>query len=100
MPARELADGALIVLGGALMLSPGFVTDGFGVLLILPLTRPIFRRVLTAYAANRATGFAVGRMGPGWTSPPGAPRADERPGPAGGAVVRGEVVDEDPGPRQ
>ena len=38
MPHRELADGALIVLGGALMLSPGFVTDALGILLILPVT--------------------------------------------------------------
>ena len=30
MPARELADAALIVFGGALMISPGFVTDNFG----------------------------------------------------------------------
>ena len=39
MPARELADGALILIGGTLMLAPGFVTDAFGILLILPLTR-------------------------------------------------------------
>ena len=32
MPARELADGALILVGGTLMLSPGFVTDAFGIL--------------------------------------------------------------------
>ena len=37
MPARELADGALILVGGTLMLTPGFVTDAFGILLILPV---------------------------------------------------------------
>ena len=37
MPAKELADGALILVGGTLMLSPGFVTDGLGILLILPV---------------------------------------------------------------
>src|SRR3954471_23228441 len=31
MPAKELADGALILIGGTLMLAPGFVTDGFGI---------------------------------------------------------------------
>ena len=36
MPARELADGALILIGGTLMLAPGFVTDAFGILMILP----------------------------------------------------------------
>ena len=47
MPARELADGALILIGGTLMLAPGFVTDAFGILMILPFTRPFFRRLLT-----------------------------------------------------
>ena len=47
MPARELADGALILVGGTLMLAPGFVTDAFGILLILPFTRPVARRLLT-----------------------------------------------------
>src|SRR3954454_8056639 len=45
MPARELADGALILVGGTLMLSPGFVTDAFGILLILPFTRPVGPRL-------------------------------------------------------
>src|SRR3954469_4076642 len=35
MPARELADGALILVGGTLMLSPGFVTDALGIVLIV-----------------------------------------------------------------
>ena len=84
LPQRELADGALIVLGGALMLSPGFVTDVFGVLLILPFTRPLGRRVLARFVARRVS-LRVG----GW--PGAAPTNDDRPGPD---VVRGEVVDE------
>lgn len=75
MPARELADSALIVLGGAFMLTPGFVTDLLGVLLILPITRPIFRGLLMSYAASRVV-------------------ARSRPGPAAsGTVVQGEVID-------
>jgi UPF0716 protein FxsA len=53
MPAKELADGALILIGGTLMLAPGFVTDGFGILMILPVTRPLFRRLLTRVVGNR-----------------------------------------------
>ena len=53
MPARELADGTLILVGGTLMLSPGFVTDAFGILLILPFTRPVARRLLTRVVAHR-----------------------------------------------
>lgn len=77
MPAKELADGALIVLGGALMLSPGFVTDLVGVLLILPFTRPVARGLLTTLVAKRLVVVDVRRPGPG----------------AGGPVVRGDVVD-------
>ena len=64
MPAKELADGALILIGGTLMLAPGFVTDGFGILMILPFTRPLFRRLLTGVVAEPA-----GRAGP--DGPPG-----------------------------
>jgi UPF0716 protein FxsA len=45
-PAREVADGALIIFGGALLLAPGFVTDAVGFFLLLPPTRAIVRRVL------------------------------------------------------
>jgi UPF0716 protein FxsA len=78
MPARELADGALILVGGTLMLSPGFVTDALGILLILPFTRPTARRLLTRVVARRLLSGNVTRPGPG----------------SDGSVVRGEVVDE------
>lgn len=39
LPTREVVDGALVVLGGALLLTPGFVTDAVGLLLVVPLTR-------------------------------------------------------------
>jgi UPF0716 protein FxsA len=43
MPHREVADGALVILGGALLLTPGFVTDVFGLFLLLPPTRALVR---------------------------------------------------------
>jgi UPF0716 protein FxsA len=43
VPGRELIDGALILLGGALMLTPGFITDIAGVLLLLPPVRAAIR---------------------------------------------------------
>jgi UPF0716 protein FxsA len=87
MPAKELADGALILIGGTLMLSPGFVLDVVGILLILPFTRPVARRLLTSVVERRLVvvptfgapnGFGNGRR-------PGV-------GPEG-PVVRGDVVD-------
>ena len=44
MPARELADAALVLVGGTLLLIPGFVTDVVGLLLLLPPTRARRRR--------------------------------------------------------
>jgi UPF0716 protein FxsA len=55
-PARETVDGALVILGGALMLAPGFITDAFGVLLLLPPTRAVARRVLARSALKRLFG--------------------------------------------
>ncbi|MFC7494190.1 MULTISPECIES: FxsA family protein [unclassified Nocardioides] len=91
MPATELADGALILIGGTLMLAPGFITDAFGILLILPFTRPVFRRVLGAAVARRLTVDFLDvrtQAGPQTRQGPG-------PGPGEGPIVRGEVVDED-----
>lgn len=45
-PAREIADGALVILGGAFLLTPGFVTDIIGLTLLLPPTRAFYRRTL------------------------------------------------------
>jgi len=86
MPATELADGALIVVGGTLMLTPGFVSDIFGVLCILPLTRPLGRRVLAGFLRRRLV--VVGSVG-GASTGYGA-RTRQRPEPD---VVRGDVVD-------
>ena len=89
MPARELADATLILIGGTLMLTPGFVSDVLGVLLILPFTRPIARGMLTRIVATRL-------LGPLGGPPAGGPRDARRPGPGPdeGPVVRGEVVDD------
>lgn len=56
VPARETADGALVILGGALLLTPGFVTDVFGAVFVLPPTRALVRRMLLR-AATRRTGI-------------------------------------------
>jgi UPF0716 protein FxsA len=62
-PGREVADGLMIAVGGTLLLTPGFITDIFGLLLLAPPTRAIARRLLRGYAARRfvivgATGSA------------------------------------------
>ena len=116
MPARELADGMLILAGGLLMLAPGFITDVFGILLILPFTRPIGRRVLTRVVSTRLLVAGDWPAGPpygaGYGPGPGpgnGPRNGPGNGPGNGQgprsgsqgpVIEGEVVDDpDDGPR-
>lgn len=48
VPAEEVIDGALVLLAGALMLTPGFLTDLVGLLLVLPPTRAVANRLIRA----------------------------------------------------
>jgi UPF0716 protein FxsA len=60
-PARAVFDGALILIGGLLLIIPGFITDALGILLLLPPTRSLTRRVATrrlqASVIHRAARF-------------------------------------------
>jgi UPF0716 protein FxsA len=46
VPHRELIDGVLVIFGGAFLITPGFLTDIVGILLLLPPTRSVIRRLL------------------------------------------------------
>jgi UPF0716 protein FxsA len=72
-PGTEVADGVLIVIGGTLLLTPGFLTDIFGLFLLVPPTRAIARRLLRRFTIGR---FTVVGM-------PGGAGPFERGGPAG-----------------
>lgn len=48
VPAGEVVDGALVLVGGALLLTPGFVTDVVGLLFVAPPTRALINRALRA----------------------------------------------------
>ena len=96
MPARELADGALVLIGGTLLLTPGFVSDIAGFVCVLPFTRPAVRISLTRFLTRK---FLSGPGAPGYTSRRDHAQAHaqkhaqtrQRPGPD--QVVQGEVVD-------
>jgi UPF0716 protein FxsA len=62
-PGREVADGLMITVGGVLLLTPGFITDAVGLLLLFPPTRAIARRLLRAYAGRRLLVVGVGGVG-------------------------------------
>jgi UPF0716 protein FxsA len=76
-PAREVADGLMIAVGGTLLLTPGFVTDIFGAILLVPPTRALVRRFLGFYLGRRFVIVGAGRFGapgPGPTGPQTPPR--------------------------
>ena len=84
-PAREVLDGVLIVFGGALLLTPGFVTDVVGLTFLLPPTRAVLRRLLVRRFAGRMIAGAT-RRGPAARGPRG-PR---------GYDVEGQATEIDP----
>jgi len=52
-PGRELAHGALVLIGGALLLTPGFLTDTLGFALMIPAFREQVRRRGTGFLQRR-----------------------------------------------
>jgi UPF0716 protein FxsA len=74
-PGREVVDGVLIVIGGTLLLTPGFLSDIAGLFLLIPPTRAIARRLLRRFTVGRLTiisvpGGASGRPGASGASRP------------------------------
>jgi UPF0716 protein FxsA len=67
-PGREVADGLMIAIGGTLLLTPGFVTDIFGFLLLIPPTRAIARHLMRGFVARRFV--VVGTGGVRGSTPP------------------------------
>nr|WP_240977436.1 FxsA family protein [Knoellia sp. DB2414S] len=86
MPSRQLADAALVLVGGTLLLTPGFVTDIVGFFFVLPITRPLARTVLEAAVARRLLGGFTAYTGRGG----GPGRGGD--GPSGPDVIEGEVL--------
>lgn len=56
LPAREMLEGLLLAVGGALLLTPGFITDSLGFLLLLPPTRWFVVRALLRRGVVSVTG--------------------------------------------
>lgn len=80
MPSGQLADAALVLVGGILLILPGFVTDVFGLIFLVPATRPYARRVL---------GCMIARQSARSSNPLGAHSAFDT-----GTVISGETVDD------
>ncbi len=102
MPAREIADGVVVLVGGSLLLLPGFVTDVLGLVLVLPFTRPVARSLLAAVISRRLLAQTERFTGPTVAGAPNAPGWEQPTTPEGrqrssssDEVVEGEIIDED-----
>jgi UPF0716 protein FxsA len=85
LPHKEVFDGILVIMGGALLLTPGFITDIFGLVLLIPPTRAIVRGITSRIVRRRMalgeTIWGVGRAArpprqrpaPGGAGPSGPP---------------------------
>jgi UPF0716 protein FxsA len=60
VPHREVIDGVLVIFGGAFLITPGFLTDIVGVVLLVPPTRSVVRRFLVRRLGRRVV-IADGR---------------------------------------
>jgi UPF0716 protein FxsA len=61
VPGRELSDGAAILVSGAFLISPGFITDTIGFLLLIPAVRAWVHRTLSRRVSSRFNVFVPGR---------------------------------------
>jgi UPF0716 protein FxsA len=87
VPHREVVDGVLVIFGGVLLLTPGFITDIFGLLFLFPPTRVLLRGLLVRRGALRL----MGSMPMTATPPNGRFRHPDD--------VESSAVDIDPDPR-
>lgn len=86
VPAKEVADGALVIFGGALLLTPGFLSDLLGLLCLVPPTRAVIRRLVLRFVTARFVAVPGGGAGAMRTM-----RVRSRRGPARPDVIDGEI---------
>jgi UPF0716 protein FxsA len=105
VPTGELADAALILVGGVLLLLPGFLTDVIGFLFLLRWTRPIARKLIAFFVARRINRLGIPVMrarldrenlieGETAQSPPANGRQ-----PGGPIILAGEIEEPSPSGR-
>lgn len=104
LPGGELLDPVLIVVGGILVMLPGFFTDIFGLVFLLPFTRPLARGLLQLFITRRAARSGINidvmrarvdreNIVEGDTVPDPAPGAADQPRqrPSDPMVIKGEI---------
>jgi UPF0716 protein FxsA len=91
VPHKEVFDGVLVIMGGALLLTPGFLTDIVGLIFLIPPTRALIRAMSSRFVRRRlALGGAVWSFGTSRRPP------RSRPAPGGPGGTRGSPGPDDP----
>ncbi|HET9872161.1 MAG TPA: FxsA family protein [Propionibacteriaceae bacterium] len=99
MPSAELTDAALVLVGGVLLMLPGFLSDVIGFLFLLPLTRPLARKLVGYLVARRVNSLGlptpVSRLHTdGVIRGETVPDPDQSSDPGGPRTIRGEIDDQ------
>ena len=87
MPATEMAEGILLAVAGALLITPGFVTDLVGFILLFPPSRIVIAKALMSRVVMNATVMSAYQ--------PGAAKTQQRNGAENGTVLDGEFRSKD-----
>jgi UPF0716 protein FxsA len=103
-PGREAADGVMVAVGGTLLLTPGFISDVAGLLLLIPPTRALIRGGLIGFLGRRIMPIGIIRRGFGRREPPPSGRHYDFEGSARETPANGssevERAPDDPGPER
>ncbi|HEY6671211.1 MAG TPA: FxsA family protein [Solirubrobacterales bacterium] len=92
LPHKEVFDGVLVIIGGTLLLTPGFLTDILGLILLIPPTRALVRGMSARWVRRRMAmggGATIFTFGTG-------PRPGRRPAPGGPGRPPRRPAPEDP----
>ncbi|MFC4564615.1 FxsA family protein [Nocardiopsis mangrovi] len=98
-PKQGVLDTVMLMVGGILLIIPGFLTGALGALMALPVTRPLLRWAFSGWAERRVKRMreraerefaTIGVHVPGQAPGDGPPRAGS------GKVIRGHIVDDGP----
>ncbi|OFE11294.1 hypothetical protein PHACT_14775 [Pseudohongiella acticola] len=92
LPGLEIVEGLLLAFAGALLLTPGLITDTIGFALLTP---PVRRRLAGRMIRNGSRFFVGGMRGQGSTFSGGFTGFGAGPNRAGGDTIDGEIVDRD-----
>jgi UPF0716 protein FxsA len=90
LPAQEMIEGIILAVGGALLVTPGFVTDFFGFCCLIPFTRKAVVSQLKQHFSVVVSQQGEGSVGHGQAHRPGGFEPGSRSANGSGQTIDGE----------